>query len=282
MIGGPTASGKSALALAVAAAFDGVVVNADSMQIYRELPVLTATPSAAERAQVPHRLYEILAADDPCSAGRWLDLARAEIAEICAAGRLPVLVGGTGLYLQAAMRGIAPTPKIPTEIREAVRAKVAADGTDALHAALAMRDAEAARRIHPADSQRVARAWEVLEATGRSITEWQAERGTAPIAPRCLALTLLPPRAAVHAACEARFAAMLDTGAIDEVRQLLAGGLDPDLPLMKAVGVPEIASYLAGDIDRDTLVAQGQTATRRYAKRQIHMVPASDSGSFRV
>ncbi len=268
LIGGPTASGKSTLAIAVARAFDGVIVNADSMQIYRPMAILTARPGAADLATAPHQLYGVLDGDDPCSAGRWLDLARETVADICAAGRLPILVGGTGLYLRAALRGIAPTPRIPDNIRDDAKARLAERGAANFHAALAQRDPDGAARLRPSDRQRMVRAWEIIEATGRTIADWQTEEDTAPVADRCLALTLLPPREAVYTACDARFLAMIEAGAIEEVRALLDLGLDPDLPVMKAVGVPEIAAHLAGEASLEQTIAKSQMATRRYAKRQ--------------
>lgn len=270
VIAGPTASGKSALALALAERLGAVLVNADSMQLYRELAVLTARPSEAELATVPHRLFGILPAAEPCSAGRWRELALAEIAAAHTQAQLPILVGGTGLYLEALMRGIAQTPSVPASVREKVRARLAALGPAALHAELARRDPHAAARLQPGDRQRILRALEVLEATGKPLSQWQAEAARA--APAGLAfetVLLMPPRAALYAACDRRFAHMVEAGALDEVRALLALGLDPGLPAMKAIGVAELGAYLAGKTSLAGAIRAGQQATRRYAKRQF-------------
>lgn len=269
VIGGPTASGKSALALALAEAARGTVINADSMQLYRELRVLSAQPDDAAMARVPHALFGVLAGDDPCSAGRWRGMALGAIAAAQAEGRLPIVVGGTGLYIKALTEGIDDIPPVPGAVRAAARAKLAEVGSARLHAELAERDPEGARRIAPGDSQRLVRALEVLEATGRPLHDWQ--RGTKVPEGRGLSVTtilLMPPRAALYAACDARFAAMVEAGAVEEVLALLALGLDPALPIMKAVGVRELARYIAGEIGRDAAIAAGQQATRRYAKRQ--------------
>ncbi|MEE8534514.1 MAG: tRNA (adenosine(37)-N6)-dimethylallyltransferase MiaA [Kiloniellales bacterium] len=269
IVAGPTASGKSALALAVAEAFDGVVINADSMQVYRDLAVLTGRPGPADEARVPHRLYGFLPGGEACSAGRWRDLALAEISEVHGAGRLPVVAGGTGLYLRALERGLSPIPPIPKAERAAARARHAELGAAAFHAALAARDPETAARLDPADSQRLVRAWEVLEATGRPLSDWQRApaEGTPPY--RRLRLVLAPPRPALYAACDRRFGEMMEKGALEEVRHLVALGLDPSLPIMKALGVPELTRLLAGETGREEAIAAARQATRRYAKRQL-------------
>lgn len=268
IVAGPTASGKSALALALAEAFDGDVINADSMQIYRELEILTARPGPAETARAPHRLYGVLPGGERCSAGRWRDMALAEIAACHAAGRLPLLVGGTGLYLRALERGLAPVPEIPPEYRRAAAALHREIGGAALHRRLAARDPVAAARLRPSDTQRLIRAWEVLEATGRPLAEWQTDGDDAAPPFRFLRLVCLPPRPALYAACDARFRRMVERGALDEVRALLRLGLDPALPVMKALGVRELADHLAGTIPLDAAIAAAQQATRNYAKRQ--------------
>ena len=270
LVTGPTASGKSGLALALAETVGGVVINADSMQVYRELAILTARPGPEALARAPHRLYGVLPGDAPCSAGRWRALALAEIEAALAERRLPVVAGGTGLYLRALQRGLADLPEIPEKIRTAVRARHAALGAAAFHAALAARDPVMGARLHPSDGQRAIRAWEVLEATGRSLADWQAERavGDAP-SYRFLQVVLAPPRAALYAACDGRFATMLERGALEEVRALLGLGLDPALPVMKALGVPELAAHLRDGLALDAAVSQAQQATRRYAKRQM-------------
>ncbi len=266
--GGPTASGKSAAALAAAVALGGVVINADSMQVYRELAILTARPDAAALAAAPHRLYGVLPAADACSAGRWCAMALAEIDAALAAGRLPILAGGTGLYLEALRNGLAPVPPIPDDIREQAQALLREDDGPALHARLARIDPAAAAALRPGDRQRIIRAWQVMTATGRSILEWQRAPHPADDAPELTTFLFLPERKALYAACDRRFEQMIQAGAIEEVKALLALGLDPGLPAMKAVGVREIASYLRGEIGRAEMIARGQQATRNYAKRQ--------------
>ena len=271
VVAGPTASGKSALALEIAEAFRGTVINADSMQVYRELPILTAAPDRAARARVPHRLFGVIPAREGCSAGHWRGLAVAEIAAANDAGRLAVVVGGTGLYLRVLLTGLARIPPVPNGLRRAVRGRLGRDGAAALHAELAARDPVMAARLTPGDGQRVARAIEVLEATGRSLADWQRPRPGPGAADRLRFLTLLlmPPRAALYAACDARFEAMIAHGALDEARALGAGGLDPALPAMKAVGLRELLRHGAGEITLEEASRLGRQATRRYAKRQI-------------
>lgn len=269
VIAGPTASGKSGLALALAEAFDGTVINADSMQVYRELRILTARPDTAAEARVPHRLYGVLSATEACSAARWRELAISEIEAAWHAGRLPILVGGTGLYLRALFAGLAPVPEIPTEVRDAVRVLHRRLGVERFHAALAERDPTMAARLNPGDTQRVIRAFEVLEATGTSLADWQARPAEAPaFAASAATLVSEPPRAELYARCDARLLAMLDAGALEEVRALDATGIDPALPAMKAVGVPELRRHLNGELTLTEAIAAAQQTTRRYAKRQ--------------
>lgn len=281
VIGGTTASGKSALALTIAEAFGGTIVNADAMQVYRQLRVLTARPDDAALARAPHRLFGVLDADDPCSAGRWRAMALGEIEAAHRADRLPVVVGGTGLYLKALSEGIAEVPPVPPATRQAVRARHAEIGGEAFHAELAARDPRSAARLRPSDSQRLIRAAEVLEATGRTLGEWQdAAKAGPPPNLRFLSIVLVPPREVLYPACDARFAAMVDAGAIDEVRAMLALGLAPELPAMKAVGVRELAAALAGEFSLAEAVAAGQRATRRYAKRQYTWFRHQCPGAF--
>jgi tRNA dimethylallyltransferase len=276
---GPTASGKSAAALKAAVELGGVVINADSMQIYRELPILTAQPGASALAAAPHRLYGVLSGREICSAARWRLLALAEIDAALAAGKPPILAGGTGLYLEALAQGLAPIPVIPSDVRDAGRRFMAEEGPAAFHARLAAIDPAAAAHLRPSDRQRLQRAWQVMTATGRSLLDWQRSAGEAADAPALSTFVFLPPRDALYASCDRRFAAMVEAGAIEEVRSLLSLGLDPELPIMKAVGVREIAAHLQGQIDRVTMVAKGQQATRHYAKRQYtwfrHRLPAA-------
>ena len=278
LVTGPTAGGKSRLALDLAAAFGGTVINADALQIYRELEILSARPGAADLARAPHRLYGVLPAREVCSAGRWQALALAEIEAARAAGRLPVVTGGTGLYLQALERGLSAIPDIPEAIRTAVRRRHRALGGAAFHADLAARDPQAGARLRSSDSQRLMRAWEVLEATGRSLFDWQRDV-PAPPPYRFLRLALMPPRAALYAACDRRFLEMLEAGALAEVQRLLALGLDPGQPAMKAVGVAELGAHLAGEIPLSVAVSRAQQATRRYAKRQYTWLRGQGAGA---
>jgi len=270
VVAGPTASGKSALALAVAEALDGVVINADSMQVYRELRILTARPAPDEEKRVPHRLYGVLSAAERCSAGRWRAMAIAEIEAAHAEGRLPVVCGGTGLYLKALADGLSAMPDVPPAIHTRLAGRVRAEGPGALHAELLARDPGTAARLEPTDSQRIVRALEVLEATGRPLTDWQAgPLATAPQGLRFATVLLMPPRTMLYAACDRRVNAMVEEGVLDEVRRMTALGLDPSLPAMKAVGFREFAAFLEGNCDLATAVAAAQQATRRYAKRQM-------------
>jgi tRNA dimethylallyltransferase len=265
LIAGPTASGKSALALELAEMSNGTIVNADASQVYADLRVVTARPSREEEARAPHRLFGHVDGAHACSAAEWAADARAAITEAHGQGRLPILVGGTGLYIRTLLDGIAPVPPIDTSIRAEVRALAVGDA----HAALARADPPAAARLHRADTARVARALEVVRSTGRPLAEWQRERhGGIGQTIRLAPLLLLPPRDWLYARCDARFAAMLAGGGMEEVAALVARGLDPGLPVMRAIGVPEIAAYLAGQVAHAELLAQAAQATRRYAKRQ--------------
>ena len=242
-----------------------MIVNADSAQVYRDLPLLSAAPAAADLARAEHRLYGFLDGSEPSSAADWAERAKTEIAEIHAAGRLPILVGGTGLYLRTLLDGIAPVPPIDPDVRQRVRQTPVADN----RAELAALDPEAAARLTPADTSRIARALEVVRSTGRPLAAWQRER-TGGIADRVTLrpLILLPPRAWLYPRCDARFAAMVEHGAVAEVDALLGRGLDASLPVMRAIGVAEIAAYLRGETTLADAIAAGQQATRRYAKRQ--------------
>jgi tRNA dimethylallyltransferase len=271
IVAGPTASGKSALALALAEEFRGTIINADSMQVYRDLRVLTARPGPEAEARAPHRLYGVIDAADSCSAGRWRELARAEVLVARAAGRLPILAGGSGLYLHAWLNGLAAVPAVPQAVRIGARALHAELGGAAFRARLAEHDPAAAARLPAGDTQRLVRAYEVVTATGRPLSEWQALPAAAPpgAAPApSPAIVLLPPREALYAACDARMLAMVERGAFDEVAALRARGLAPDLPALKAVGVRELGAFLDGAASRDEAIAAAQQATRRYAKRQ--------------
>jgi tRNA dimethylallyltransferase len=265
LIAGSTASGKSALALQVAERTGGVIINADSAQIYRDLPVLSAAPGEEERARAEHRLYGVRDGAEPCSAADWALLARREIADLHASGQLPILVGGTGLYLRTLLDGIAPVPAIDSATREQVRGRTVGEN----HAALERLDPEAASRLNPFDSARIARALEVVMSTCRTLSQWQAHReGGIAEQIRLCPLILLPPREWLYRRCDERFARMIDGGALDEVSRLLARGLPPSYPVMRAIGVREVAALLTGEVSREEAVARGQQATRNYAKRQ--------------
>lgn len=269
IVAGPTASGKSALALAAALVFDGVVINADSMQVYRELRILTARPDPDAEFRVPHRLYGALSVRDTCSAARWRAMAVAEIAAAHQTDRLPVICGGTGLYLRALTDGLSPIPEIPDPVRKAVRERLAREGLPTLYAALEAVDPITAARLPPGDTQRITRALEVHSATGRPLAEWQAVPAEGPPPGlRFMTILLQPPRAVLYAACNARLETMMAEGALAEVQALRQSGTDPTLPAMKALGVPDFLRYLAGDMTRAYAVAAAQQATRRYAKRQ--------------
>jgi tRNA dimethylallyltransferase len=267
LVAGPSCSGKSALALGLAQALGGVVINADSMQVYRELRVLTARPTEAEEALVPHRLYGVRPAAEPASVAWWRDAALAEMAAARAAGRLPILCGGTGLYFAALTSGLADIPDPGAAARAEARALLAEQGAPALHAALAAVDPETAVRLCPSDGQRLARAWEVWRGTGRGLAAWQLQ-GARPAAWRFAAIRLDPPRPALLAAIAQRFAAMLRQGAIGEVAALLAQGLDSRLPAMRATGVPQLAAYLAGSISLEEAARRAILASGQYTKRQ--------------
>jgi tRNA dimethylallyltransferase len=269
LLAGPTASGKSRLALALADGLDGTVINADSAQMYRDLRIVSARPSAKDEARTPHRLYGVLDGDDVGSAARWAERAAAEARAAHAAGRLPLIVGGTGLYMKALTEGLSAIPDIPPDIRAAARARLAEQGNAAVHAELMARDPDTAARLDPGNSQRLARAWEVLEATGRPLSWWQRRPpAPPPLSARILTLVLDPPRDALAAVIDARVEAMIAAGALDEVAALLARALPADRPVMKAVGVPDLAAHLRGDLTLPQAVARMQAATRQYAKRQ--------------
>jgi tRNA dimethylallyltransferase len=270
LIAGPTASGKSAAASNLAASLRGTVINADSMQVYRELAILTARPAAADMARAPHRLYGIVSANEVYSVGRWLEDAACAIGEAEGEGRVPILVGGTGLYFKALIEGLAPVPDVPPEIREYWRDQAEKVGTEGLYRELSVRDPAMAARLRPTDPQRIVRALEVIDATSVSLSEWQGERAAPVLAPEAvLKLVIAPEREALYAATDARFDSMIEQGAIEEVRALLALGLDPGLPAMRAHGVRELAAYLSGMSSRAEAIAKAKTETRRYAKRQM-------------
>jgi tRNA dimethylallyltransferase len=278
LIAGPTASGKSGLALELAQTHDAVIINADSMQVYRDLRVITARPTPEEETRVPHRLYGHVDAAVNFSAGSWVADAAKALAEARGQNRVPIFVGGSGLYFKALTRGLSAVPPIPPAIRESVRARLEGDGVEALHAELARRDQATAERLKPRDRTRIARALEVVEATGRSLTDWHRE-GLPPLLPpgEFTALFLAPERDQLYARIDARFDAMLKAGALQEVAALAVRQLDPLLPAMKAHGVPVLIRHLRGEITLEEAATIGRADTRHYAKRQFtwfrHQLP---------
>jgi len=272
LIAGPTASGKSALALALAQEIDGIIVNADSMQVYRDLRIITARPTPEEEARAPHRMYGHVDAAENYSVGRWLADVAPALDEVRAGKRVPILVGGTGLYFKALTQGLSNVPPVPAEIRAAIRARMEAQGPQALHAELARRD-PASAALKPGDRTRIARALEVLEATGRPLKQWHDE-GLPPLldAARAVKVFLAPERAELRRRIDARFGTMLRGGALEEVRALAARKLDPLLPAMKAHGVPWLIRYLEGEISLEEAAQGGKNDTRRYTKRQFTWV----------
>ncbi|UPT61781.1 MAG: tRNA (adenosine(37)-N6)-dimethylallyltransferase MiaA [Hyphomonadaceae bacterium JAD_PAG50586_4] len=269
VIMGPTASGKSALALALAGRIGGEIVNADSMQVYADFRVLTARPTREEEAQAPHHLYGHVDAARLYSTGRWLQDALAAIADIRARGRTPILVGGTGLYFKALTQGLADIPAADEETRAALRERVVFEGAPALHAELAARDPVTAARLESNDAPRILRALEVLETTGESISALQANTKPALARGEWIGLALTPDREALYAAINLRFDKMLAQGALDEVRAFVARALDPALPAMKAHGAPALMAHLRGELTLAEAAEIGKRDTRRYAKRQF-------------
>jgi tRNA dimethylallyltransferase len=270
LIAGPTASGKSAVALALAERLVGTVINADSMQLYRELRILTARPSEAEERLAPHRLYGTVPGSEAFSVGRWLEEAQAAIAEARGEGRVPILVGGTGLYFKALLEGLAPVPDIPSEVRSYWREQSERLGTEALHRELVARDPGIAAKLRPSDPQRIVRALEVIDATGVSLSEWQGAPAAPVLDPHAvMMLVIAPEREPLYAGIDARFDRMIEAGALEEVEVLLGLGLDDSLPAMRAHGVREFRAHLAGACSLEEAKIKSKTETRRYAKRQM-------------
>jgi tRNA dimethylallyltransferase len=265
LIAGPTASGKTALALELAKQQDVVIINADSAQVYANLPILSAQPTPAEMAMAPHRLFGFLDGNETCSAAFWANAAKAEINLAHANGKLPVLVGGTGLYVNTLLNGIAPIPEIDPDIRRMVRSME----TTMAFAILLQEDAKAASAIHVNDDSRIKRALEVKRSSGRSIMEWRNQlSGGIKQHIQLRPLLLLPPRDWLHARCNARFIQMFENGAIQEVKALLSTNQHPNSPILRAIGVPEISAMLADTLTKAEAIIRGQAATRQYAKRQ--------------
>ena len=268
VVAGPTASGKSALALELAEACAGTIINADSLQTYRDLRILTARPDEAAEGRVPHRLYGFLDVAERGSVARWRTLALDEIAGATKAGRIPLLVGGTGLYLRAVTEGLAPVPEIPAAVRQEAIELNRALGGAAFRDRLAELDPEAAQQLFPGDKQRLVRAYEVVQATGVTIGKWRQQAKSGP-GYRFGTILLMPPRDRLYAACNARLLQMIERGALAEAAAIAARRLDPSLPAMKAVGLPELLSYLRDAIPLNATITAAQRATRRYAKRQM-------------
>jgi tRNA dimethylallyltransferase len=269
LIAGPTASGKSALALEVAARSNGIIINADSMQVYRDLRVITARPTDEEMSGVPHRLYGHIGAEEIYSAGRWLREAEQEIASARAARKTPIVIGGTGLYFSALLQGLSAVPEVPAEVRQQVRDLGDTKDNEALHAMLAARDPRTAAEVRVPDRQRILRALEVVEATGRGLAEWREEPGVPVLnSGDYQAIFLETDREALGARIDARFDKMLDEGVLEEVKRLESRKLDPRMPAMKAHGVPWLIKYLNGEMNLEEAAAQGKRDTRQYSKRQ--------------
>ncbi|WGM38419.1 tRNA (adenosine(37)-N6)-dimethylallyltransferase MiaA [Caulobacter sp. NIBR1757] len=269
LIAGPTASGKSALALRLARETGAEIVNADALQLYADLTALSARPTPEELAQAPHHLFGVADGADGWSVGRWLREAQPVLEDINGRGRPAIVVGGTGLYFKALTEGLADVPAVPNDLRDAVEARYDAEGEAAARARLALADPAAAARIAPGDRQRLTRALGVLQASGRPLSAWQAETRPALDEGSWRAIALEPPRDALYDRCDARLDSMLEAGALAEVAALTARGLDPRLPVMKAVGVREFAAHLAGDITLEQALDDARRETRRYAKRQL-------------
>ena len=269
LIAGPTASGKSALALRLAERAGGTIVNADSMQVYRDFRVLTARPTPAEESRAPHLLYGHVDAAEPYSVGRWLADASRVLSEVERAGRLPIFVGGTGLYFKALSRGLSSMPQVFDAVRAKIRGEAEGVAAAELYARLAVRDPLTAAKLRPSDRQRVVRALEIFEATGRPLVEWQASPGKPLIEPgHAISVFLAVDRAELRTRIDARFDKMLTEGALEEVRTFAARKLDPALPAMKAHGAPWLMKHLAGEILLDAAANEAKADTRKYAKRQ--------------
>ena len=269
LIAGPTASGKSALALELAAKLGGVIINADSMQVYRDLRIITARPTPDDEKRMPHRLYGHVDAAENYSVGRWFGEAAAALADTFGQGRPAIVTGGTGLYFSTLTRGIAAVPPVPAEIRRVVRNRLTTEGVAALHRELSKRDPATAARLKPGDRARITRALEVVLATGRSLTQWQEDNMPARLDLAAAAkVFLMPNRDELGLRIDARFDAMMAAGALEEVRALAARNLDTNLPAMKAHGVPWLIRHLKGEIAMAEAVTQAKRDTRRYTKRQ--------------
>ncbi len=274
IIAGPTASGKSARALELAQQKNGVIINCDSIQLYEGLPILTAKPSEDDKAKAPHKLYGALHPNDICSAGNWCEIVKPLIEETLTADQTPIITGGTGLYIKALMQGLSPIPDIPEDIRQATIKKQKQLGNPAFHAELQKRDPVMAERLHPSNTARLVRAWEVLEATGKSLAEWQELDRISPPAHWNFELEIImPEREDLYRRCNDRFVQMLKIGALEEVeafsKKLESGEVDSHVPLAKALGFNHLREYQRGNISKEDAITLSQGETRRYAKRQV-------------
>lgn len=274
LIAGPTASGKSALALALARDLDGVVINADSMQVYSDLSIITARPSADEMGDIPHALYGTVDGATAWSAANWAEAAMAVTERVWADGKLPILIGGTGMYFKFLLDGVAAIPEIPADVRTTVRAEVEEGGAPKAHKRLAGLDPVTAARLEPNDSQRISRALEVVEATGRTLSDWHKDNKDGPLTAldkvgQLTKLVLDIPRERLYARCDQRFDLMLEAGGLEEIATLRERGLDPSLPVMKSLGVPELMAHMAGEMTLAEAVEAAKMHTRRFAKRQM-------------
>ncbi len=269
VIGGPTASGKSAVALDLAEEFDGVVINADSMQIYQGIPIVTACPGKEDEARAPHKLYQVMDPAQTCSAGLWEKMCITEIEKCWQTDKLPIVTGGTGLYIKTLVEGISRLPDIEPDIRQEVRRRCDEEGIEALYEELQAKDSEMAERLKPRDAQRICRALEVLLTTGRSLAVWQREiKPESTLKADYDLHVVMPAREQLYERCDLRFEHMLEQGAVEEIRAFAERKLDPKVPAMKALGVPELLSYVRGVCSLEEARLQAQQQTRRFAKRQ--------------
>jgi tRNA dimethylallyltransferase len=274
IVAGPTASGKTAKAIEIARAENGIVINCDSMQIYDGLALLTAQPDTQERSEAEHKLYGVLHPDEICSAGSWREMVLPLIEETIDAGKTPIICGGNGMYIKALMDGLSPIPQVPDEIRQQAIQKQIELGNPAFHAELMKRDPASAERFHPSHTARLVRAWEVLEATGKSLTEWQKETRSGPPEHWEFEIhTIIPEREILRARCDARFLKMMECGAVDEVKEFSQkienGEINAETPLTKALGYKPLLGFIKGKISKEEAIDQAQTETRQYAKRQV-------------
>ncbi len=274
VVAGPTASGKSAKAMELASALNGVIVNCDSKQIYDDLPILTAQPSAEDKGNFPHKLYGERHPNDVCSAGNWQEIARGIIEEILEEGRTPIICGGTGLYIKALVDGFSPIPDIPQEVRDRANALHKELGNPAFHEELQKRDPVMTQRFHPYHTARLIRAWEVIEATGKSLAQWQEEPPLKPPEHWVFEMhKIMPDREILRARCQTRFLEMIDMGALEEVeafqKRMDSGDVRADVPLTRACGLRQLQSYIRGDVAKEDAIERAVIETRQYAKRQV-------------